>query len=129
MRKLGYNVDDLGLLVTTFEGDVISLIECGRNFPFADGEEASTEIFGDKGLARVFPTQVHLKMGEKWGCFEPELREDHDTLEAYQREINHFVDCIKKRTEPIIGPQVGKVVMEITEAVYESSKTGKVVRL
>lgn len=124
-----YDVDDLGLLVITFDGDVVSVVECGRNFPFADGEEASTEIFGDRGFARVFPTQVHLKVGDRWGCFEPELPEDHDTLETYQREIDHFVDCIRKRTKPIIGSEVGKVVMEITEAAYESSQTGKVVKL
>jgi len=35
-----YDVDDLGLLMITFEGDIISAIESSRNFPFA----------------RVFPT-------------------------------------------------------------------------
>ena len=63
------------------------------------------------------------------GCFEPELKEEHSTLETYQREINHFVDCIRKGTKSIIDPDVGTTVQEITDAAYESSRTGKVVKL
>ncbi len=124
-----YDVDDTGIVVIEFGNGTTSIIECGWNNPYADGQEASTQLFGTNGYGRVFPTEARYKVGTRWGVFKLEIKEPHQSLKMYQREIDHFVNCIINDEPPSISGRIGLEVVKIIEAAYQSSKVGNTIDL
>lgn len=124
-----YDVDDLGVILVEFVGGPVSIVETGQNHPYADGLEASTQLFGTKGYARVFPTEVHLSIEGRWGIFRPDINTCHLSPIMYQEEIDHFVDCIISEKESIIDGRSAMENIMIIEAAYQSSHSGRVVQL
>jgi predicted dehydrogenase len=124
-----YDVDDLGVILVEFVGGPVSIVETGQNHPYADGLEASTQLFGTEGYARVFPTEVHLRIEGRWGIFKPDINTCHISPIMYQEEIDHFVDCIINEKESIIDGSSAMENIMIIEAAYQSSHSGRAVRL
>jgi len=124
-----WHVDDMAVLVVEFPGGITSIIESGWNNPYADGGEASTQVFGTRGYARVFPTEARYFLNGRWGVFRPEDEEPHQGLLMYQREISHFIECILSKKKPINSGQVGLEAMRIVDAAYQSSKEKKFIAI
>ena len=124
-----YDVDDLGVVFIEFLDGPISIIETGQNHPYSDGEEASTQLFGIEGYARVFPTEVQYRIGDQWGSFKPDINEFHISPKMFQEEINHFIDCILYDKKSIIDGEIAMENVKIIEAAYTSSRIGKVVKI
>ena len=55
---------------------------------------------------------------------EPKVKGE-DFGGMFQREINHFVNCIQGKEECISTIDDGLVVMRILDAVYASAEKGK----
>jgi predicted dehydrogenase len=96
-----------------------------------DGAEAGTGLYGTKGYASVFPTFIKMKVGNVPTKIEPKLpvRTEHCEQPMYTRQMEHFVDCIRTRKQPVPGLTEGQVILEIVDAAYKSSETGEVVNL
>ena len=126
-----YDVDDSGIVMISWDNGTESIIECGWWQPHMDGPEAGTGLFGTKGYASVFPTFLKLKMGEVPGNFDAKLpvRQEHCEQGMYTRQMEHFIESIRKRKQPAPGLAEGKVILDIVDAAYQSAKTGEVVNL
>jgi predicted dehydrogenase len=126
-----YDVDDTGILMITWSNGATSIIESGWWHPHMDGPEAATRVFGTKGFASVFPTELKIPMNGIPGKFVPPMpeREEHCTQIMYTRQMAYFTDCLKKRKQPVPGLREGQAVLQIVDAAYRSSRTGKVVNL
>ena len=124
-----YDVDDLAVVVIEFTGGLVAIIETGQNHPYADGVEASTQLFGTAGYARIFPTELQFKSGDAWIDEFPDIRVPHISPFMFQDEIDHFIDCIHGDREPIIGGETAMENVQIIESAYRSAKTGKVVEI
>ncbi len=126
-----YNVDDTGVLMISWDNGATSIIESGWWHPHKDGPEAATQLFGSKGYASVFPTLIKTSHGKKPGEFKPLMpeRESHCDQLIYTRQMQHFVDCIRQRKQPIPGFKEGLAVLKIVDAAYESSALGRAVEL
>jgi len=126
-----YDVDDTGVLIITWETGTVSIIESGWWHPHADGPEASTQLFATKGYANLFPTGYKLIAGERIEeqTFEAPPRQEHCDQAMYKRQMQHFIECIRSRSEPAAGFRQGQVVLEIVDAAYESARTGQAVKL
>jgi predicted dehydrogenase len=124
-----YDVDDLAVVVIEFSGGLVAIIETGQNHPYADGVEASTQLFGTAGYARIFPTELQLKSGDAWIDECPDIRLPHISPFMFQDEIDHFIDCIHGNCEPIIGSETAMENVQIIESAYRSAKTGKAVEI
>ena len=48
-----------------------------------------------------------------------------DTVDMFDGEINHFVNCCLGKEEVICTPSQGTEIMKIISGIYESAKTGK----
>ena len=48
---------------------------------------------------------------------------------SYELELKDFIDCVGKDRQPTASGHDGMKVVEMVNAIYESSKTGRVVRL
>jgi len=126
-----YDVDDTGVIMITWDNGTVSVIESGWWQPHADGPEAATRLFGKKGFASVFPTELKLNINNKMGDFKPELpqREDHCDQIIYTRQMCHFVESIRNRHAPCPNIEVGQVVMKIVDAAYRSASENRAIDL
>ncbi len=126
-----YDVDDSGIIIITWDNGTTSLIESGWWQPHMDGPEAATRLFGTKGFGSVFPTFMKFKDQEiPEGYNEPmPERSEHCDQVIYDRQMEHFIDCIRNRKQPSPGFKEGQVVLNIVDAAYLSSQTNKVVSL
>ncbi|MCF6332304.1 MAG: Gfo/Idh/MocA family oxidoreductase [Draconibacterium sp.] len=126
-----YDVDDSGIVMISWDNGTESIIESGWWQPHMDGAEAGTGLFGTKGYASVFPTFIKMKVGDVPTKIEPKLpiRTEHCEQPMYTRQMEHFVDCIKTRKQPVPGLVEGQVILDIVDAAYKSSETGEVVNM
>ena len=124
-----YNVDDTGIIMITWNNGATSIIESGWWQPHMDGPEAATQLFGTKGYASVFPATVKMPKGDFAGEFKPLMpeREEHCDQIIYTRQMEHFINCIRTRTQPKPGFVEGLEVLKIVDAAYNSSETGQAV--
>ncbi|MFO8058564.1 MAG: Gfo/Idh/MocA family oxidoreductase [bacterium] len=126
-----YNVDDTAVLMITWQNGATSMVESGWWQPHADGPEAATRLFCTKGYASLFPTELNLSVEGHAGKFVPPMpeREEHCDQGMYDRQMLHFLDCVRKRKTPSPGLEEGQAVMKIVEAAYKSSRNGQAVKL
>jgi predicted dehydrogenase len=47
----------------------------------------------------------------------------------YDAQMAHFIDCIRSNKTPVPGGMEGLMNMKVVDAAYESSRTGKVVKI
>ncbi|UCF37546.1 MAG: Gfo/Idh/MocA family oxidoreductase [Acidobacteriota bacterium] len=128
-----YEVDDTGIVLITWDSGVTSIVESGWWHPKIDGPEAATRLTGSDGFLSLFPTQGVQIEGPERSIVEftsdfPRRREHCDQV-IYTRQMEHFVECVRTRQEPVPGLAEGMTVMRIVDAAYESSRTGEVVWL
>ncbi len=126
-----YDVDDTGIVMISWDNGTETLIESGWWQPHMDGPEAGTGLYGTEGYASVFPTYLKLKMAGVPTRLDPKLpvREEHCEQPMYTRQMEHFVECIRERKQPVPGLVEGQVILDIVDAAYKSSETGEVVNL
>jgi predicted dehydrogenase len=126
-----YDVDDTGIIMVTWEDGTTSIIESGWWQPHMDGPESGTRLFGTKGYASVFPTMLKFKVGESMGEFKAPMphRSEHCDQVIYDRQMTHFIDCIRKRKTPLPGLSEGQTILNIVDAAYKSSRSGKAIEL
>ena len=129
-----YDVDDTGTIFITWDTGATSTIKSGWWQPQADGPEASTKIYGEKGFASLFPTFLTTanpaeQTIERVESGFPAARDPHCPQSMYDTQLAYFVDCIAQDRTPIPGGREGWINMKILDAAYESSRTKKVVDL
>jgi len=127
----GYDVDDTGIVMISWDNGTESIIESGWWQPHMDGPEAGTGLFGTEGYASVFPTFLKLKTAGVPSRLEPKLpvRAEHCEQGMYTRQMEHFIDCIRTGKQPVPGLSEGQVILDIVDAAIKSSETGEVVNL
>jgi predicted dehydrogenase len=129
-----FDVDDTGLILVNWNNGVTSCVESGWWQPHADGPEASTQLYGTRGLASLFPTCLSLpnpaeETVEKVDPGFPHPRAEHCLQSMYDAQMAHFVQCVRTGQTPIPGGAEGLVNMRIVDAAYESARTGQVVAI
>ena len=126
-----YDVDHTGVVMITWDTGAVSLIESGWWHPHMDGPEAATRLFGTKGYASLFPTELKFKVSDQPGNFLVEMptKEEHCDQSIYDKQMAHFIECIQKRTTPSPGLDEGLAVLKIVDAAYRSSETNEIIKL
>ncbi len=74
------------------------------------------------GILKIF-SEIEGTLVDIIPRFPEEQISDHTS------NINHFVDVVQRRAEPIIRPEHGVHMIQILSAIYESARLGKEVRL
>ena len=122
------------MIVVNWDNGATSYIESGWWQPYADGPEASTQLYGLEGMAHLFPTGLVLtgeepKQLEKVASGYPDVRDPHCAQSMYDNQLVYFVDCIDKGTRPVPGGNEGLINMQIVDSAYQSSQSGQVVQI
>jgi predicted dehydrogenase len=129
-----FDVDDTGVIIVEWDNGATSYIESGWWQPHADGPEAATQLYGVKGFGQLFPTRLEIgnKKEQRIDVTESGFefpRAEHCPQSLYDTQLAYFIECIRRKKTPVPGGLEGLINMKVVEAAYESSNTGKVIKL
>ena len=128
-----YDVDDTGVVIVEWANGTLSYIETGWWQPHSDFPEAGVQLYGLTGFGQVFPTRLELPNQEEnridviESGFAPQ--KSHQPQSLYDDQLKFFVQCVEKNQTPVPGGLEGWTNMRVVDAAYESSQTGKVVKI
>ena len=129
-------VEDNAVGVLYFENDAQVVIEESWTAP--GGYDMRFELFGTNGQIKVAPTFSNLmsvysekgygyaveKASTTAGWTFPVPAEAWNF--GYPQEIQHFMDCIKKKKDPLTDGAYGQKILQIVEAMYASADSRKI---
>lgn len=129
-----YDVDDSGTIWINWDNGASSIVESGWWWPHADGPEASTQLYGSRAFAQLFPTRLEIpeRATETVRTIDPgfpPVRDEHCPQIMYDLQMSHFIDSVRQERLPNPGGAEGLVNMRIVDAALESSRRGQVVYL
>ncbi|WNQ14325.1 Gfo/Idh/MocA family oxidoreductase [Paenibacillus aurantius] len=114
-----------------FESGAVANVEAHWGYPGAFFTAA--EIAGSTGVVRSDSTQAKSLQIRRLEADSPagvvEVPQSPGFVTPYTRELEHFVDCIKSASEPLVTAQDAVLALELALAVRESVRTGKAVSL
>lgn len=90
--------------------------------------QLSLSLLGTKGGATTNPLKLYKEMGDTPVEVTPEVKAE-DFSSSIEKEIAHFIECIMGEKQPASSAQKGLKVMKIVDAIYESAKVGKEIRM
>jgi predicted dehydrogenase len=90
-----------------------------------------TNIFGTHGAALLNPLRIHKELHGNLVNVTPAKSESVTNLykKSYENEMRHFIDCIIHKSELISGGEENLERMRIVDAVYQSAKIGREIKL
>jgi predicted dehydrogenase len=119
-------VEDLANALIRFENGATLMIDVSFTL-HAKENEMNVKLYGDKGGAEIEPELVMVtEQNNTILNVNPQIshREFHFP-EAFQNEINHFVNCCKTGSQPLAGVDDGVELMKILCGIYESAQSGR----
>lgn len=130
------NVEDTGFAIITMKNGAIIYLEAAwainmlgiANSSLIAGTKAGADLQGPNGTARI-----NTIVNDKMVTFSPEYPDMPNTepyigeAQASDAQMADWVDAILNDHEPFVQGKDGIPVVQIIEAVYESSKTGETV--
>ncbi len=126
-KKVVFNVEDLvSGFIRLSSGAVIffetSWVSHARN-------TLGITIMGTKGGAEFCPFGEPLKIYKEVNGVQTDLAPDIAKNDGFEEELRHFAYCVRNDKEPLVTKSETLQVMKIIDAVYESSKTKKEIKL
>lgn len=116
--------EDLASALIRFDNGAVLSVEMSFSLNTAD-ETNNIQIFGTEAGVKM-DSNVTL-YGETDGYLSNTCltgKSGLDVTEAFQGEINHFVDCARGLTKCINTPDDGIALMKILTAIYKSAECG-----
>lgn len=124
-KKAKFDVDDHAVGLIKLAGGRTVALEISWAAYTADASPRGVDLYGTEGGGHLFPATLYKK-GKR--DYETTVL-DQDSLPLPTDRMVHFIDCIVKRKKPVCAPEQSLAVQKILDAIYESSKTGKEVRI
>ncbi len=129
--------EDLGIALVRFANGSYGLIE-GTTNVYPSNLEETLYIFGENGTVKVGGKSVNII--EEWRFSD--TKEDAESVKrefcenppnvygfGHEPLYKNVIEAIRNHEEPYVTAQDGRNALELVLAIYESSKTGKAVKL
>ncbi|GJD47787.1 Myo-inositol 2-dehydrogenase [Methylobacterium crusticola] len=110
-----------------------ALVHINNSRRCAYGYDQRIEVFGADGMLQAH--NQHATTVEGWTRERTRSRDRVEDFfierytQAYNAEIDHFVDCIEARRTPLASFAEGREALRLAEAALQSLRTGAVVRV
>lgn len=126
-KKIKFDVDDFGIALIKFENGATILLEASWALNQRQ-ERMDVSLHGTKAGAELGSGSL-LSYDAKNQLVEKKLPLKKMKKSDYGVMCEHFIQCIAKGEEPISPAREAVQLMQMLDAVYESSATGKEVRI
>jgi predicted dehydrogenase len=120
-----YDVEDLGTAFITFTNGASLTVEASWAINGDEDDSLKIELFGTKGGASLDPLTLFQERNQLGFESKPSYIEN----DYFEAEIAHFIDCVIHRKHPLSDVHQGYVVVQMLEAIMQSSEENDVVRL
>jgi len=129
LRTVEGNVDYASATLV-FESGAVANVEAHWGYP--GPFTTAAEIAGSKGVIRSDSSQnksVQVRKAAAKDASGPfvEVPQSPGFTNPFEKEIHHYIDCIRENREPIVTAQDAYKALEIGLAVMESVRTGQAV--
>lgn len=115
-----YSDVDQSLSYIEFENGATADIEGSRNSCY--GYDIRGEVVGTEGMIQIGSMQHHnniiLTKNNAYSNIIPDFPTNFE--EAFLKEIEHFIDCVRTNKKPIVDEVDGKIALQISEAAILS---------
>jgi len=99
--------------------------ECFAPNLYEHNEIQYLRLYGTEGGAVLHPLRIHKRIKGRLADMVINIRPEEGGKNSRDREIEHFIDCIKNDKTPISSGEQGVKVMKILDAIYKSAETGR----
>jgi predicted dehydrogenase len=120
-----FDVEDLAVALIKLKGGKSVVLEISWAIHADSGSDNGVSVYGTEGGASLFPAKIHRVRGQNMETILPSFNE----LPLPDDRVVHFANCLVNGAEPIVKPEESLKVQKILDGIYESSKTGKEVRI
>ena len=128
-KKFKYDVEDFSSALVRFDNGMTLAVEASFNLNVKN-DVGNIELFGTKAGAKIDPQiEFFSDMNGMLVDIKPSGNTALNFDGLFNREIAHFVDCVRNGTPCRSTADDGVAVMKILDAIYESARTGKVVEI
>ncbi len=118
------NVEDLATAMIRYDNGCVLSIEASFSLNIKK-DEGKLEFFGTKAGAKLDPElEIYSEMNDYMTDIQLAAPTALSFDGLFEREINHFVDCIQNNVPCRAPAEDGIVLMKILDAIYESARTG-----
>ncbi len=118
------DVEDLASAMIRFDNGAVLHIEASFSLNLKK-DEGKIELFGTKAGAKLDPSlEIYSDINNYMANVQLCTKTDLDFNGLFEKEINHFVSCVKDGITCKAPAQDGIELMTILDAVYESARTG-----
>ena len=118
------DVEDLATAMIRFDNGAVLSVEARFSLNIKK-DEGAIQLFGSKAGAKIDP---ELELYTEVNGYLADVQLAHPTAldfsGLFQREIDHYISCIREGISCISPAGDGVTLMEILDAVYESAATG-----
>ncbi|MCY2931751.1 MAG: Gfo/Idh/MocA family oxidoreductase [Planctomycetota bacterium] len=118
-----YNVEDSAFAMVRFVNDATLILECSWSLNQAGG--SIQQLAGTKGGAEMHPLKIFTETDGVLADLMPQPAGN----DWYGDEVRHFAVSIQNRRQPLATAEQGVQLMQMLDAVYESQRTGREVRI
>lgn len=125
------NVFDFSLIMVTYEGGKNGIIDISWAYPQGWAPfYSSLNLVGTKGKLEYSDKDSNPMAVIDGGIIYPRYSPLISTmLTSFQRELNHFLDCVANDSEPAVTLDDAYQALVITDAAYRSIQEGKSITL
>lgn len=124
-----YDVEDFATAFVRFDNGLTLLVEASFNLNIKN-DTGNIELFGTKAGAKIDP---QIEFFSDMNGMLVDIKPHGDTALSFNglfnREIVHFVDCVRNGTPCRSKAEDGVVLMKILDAIYKSAETGTEVKI
>lgn len=127
--KYVFSVEDMATGLVRFDNGLTMFVEASFNLNIKQ-DTGVIEIFGTKGGARIDPgIEFYLDINGRFVDVKPHGDSALSFTGLFESEIEHFADCVINNTPCRATAEDGVMVMKIIDAIYESAKLKKEVKI
>jgi predicted dehydrogenase len=123
--KAKFDVDDLAVALIKLKSGRTVLLEASWAGHQADPDYNGTQLFGTEAGLALPPLRLFKPTKTGYGNELVNLA----TPYVNTNRMVHFIDCLLGRAEPYVKPAESLAVQKILDAIYESSRIGREVRI
>ena len=122
-KDIKYDVDDATFAQIRFENGSTIVLEATWSINLPGG--GYVQVAGTKGGAQLNPLTIYTEENGE----EINKTPDVPSVNSFDEETKHFVDCILDGSEPISSARQGVTLMQMLDGIYESSEKKREVQL